>query len=65
MGKTLLTFVEDVYEDLELWYPLLRLQEAGYAMRLAAPEIRSYTGKHGYPAASDLLLKEARSDDFC
>jgi len=61
MSKTLLTFVEEIYEDLELWYPLLRLQEAGYAMRIAAPEIRTYSGKHGYPAASDLLLKEAHS----
>ncbi|NBR85265.1 MAG: type 1 glutamine amidotransferase [Verrucomicrobia bacterium] len=65
MSKTLLTFVEDIYEDLELWYPLLRLQEAGYGMRLAAPELRTYVGKHGYPATSDLLLSEAHSEDFC
>lgn len=65
MSKTLLTFVDDVYEDLELWYPMLRVQEAGYAMRLAALEIKTYEGKHGYPAKSDLLLSEARSQDFC
>jgi len=65
MAKTLLTLVDDIYEDLELWYPLLRLQEAGYSMRLAALELRTYTDKHGYPAASDLLLKDARSQDFC
>jgi protease I len=65
MPKTLLTFVDDVYEDLELWYPMLRLQEAGYSVRVAAVELRSYTGKHGYPARSDLQLKDARSADFC
>ena len=65
MQKTLLTFVEDIYEDLELWYPRLRLEEAGYAMRVAAPEIKTYKGKHGYPANSDLLLKDAHSQDFC
>lgn len=65
MPKTLLTFVDDVYEDLELWYPKVRLEEAGYAMRLAALELRTYTGKHGYPATSDLLIKNARSQDFC
>jgi protease I len=64
MSKTLLTFVDDIYEDLELWYPKLRCEEAGYAMRLAAPEIKTYHGKHGYPAKSDLLLKDARSEDF-
>lgn len=64
MTKPLLTFVEETYEDLELWYPLLRVQEAGHTMRLAAPELRTYTGKHGYPATSDLLLAEARSEEF-
>jgi protease I len=65
MQKTLLTFVEDIYEDLELWYPKLRLEETGYAMRMAGPEIKTYKGKHGYPAKSDLLLDDARSQDFC
>jgi len=39
MQKTLLTFVDDVYEDLELWYPKLRLEEAGFGMRVAGPEL--------------------------
>ncbi len=65
MRKTLLTFVDDSYEDLELWYPKLRCEEAGYAMRLAATEIKTYKGKHGYPATSDLSLKNANSQDFC
>jgi protease I len=65
MQKTILTFVEDIYEDLELWYPKLRLEEAGYDTRLAAPEIKTFKGKHGYPAKSDLLLSEARSESFC
>jgi protease I len=64
MPKDLLTFVDDIYEDLELWYPLLRLQEAGYSTRIAAHEIKTYIGKHGYPVASDLLLKDANSKDF-
>src|SRR5271169_6392012 len=64
-NKTLLAFLDDVYEDLELWYPKLRLEEGGYALKCAAPEIKTYAGKHGYPAASDLLLKDARSEDFC
>ncbi|HMP82787.1 MAG TPA: protease, partial [Verrucomicrobiota bacterium] len=40
MNKTLLTFVDDIYEDLELWYPKLRVEEAGYSMRIAAHEIK-------------------------
>jgi len=65
MQKTLLTFVDDLYEDLELWYPKLRLEEAGYATRMAAVEIKTYKGKHGYPATADLLINDARSEDFC
>jgi deglycase len=65
MQKIVLTFVDDLYEDLELWYPKLRLAEAGYAMRLAAHEIRTFKGKHGYPATADLLLSNTRSPDFC
>ena len=65
MQKTLLTFVDEIYEDLELWYPKLRCEEAGYAMRVAAPEIKNYKGKHGYPAKSDLLLEDVNSQNFC
>jgi protease I len=65
MQKTLLTFIEELYEDLELWYPKLRLEEAGYMMRMAAPELKTYSGKHGYPASAELLLSDVRSLDFC
>ncbi len=64
MPSQLLAFIDDIYEDLELWYPKLRLEEAGYSTRLAARELRSYAGKHGYPAKADLLLDDARSEDF-
>lgn len=65
MQKNLLAFVDDIYEDLELWYPRLRLEEAGYGLRLAATELKIYSGKHGYPAQSDLPLKDAESKNFC
>ncbi len=65
MRKTLLTFVDDFYEDLELWYPKIRLEEDGYSMRLAALTVKSYVGKHGYPAVADALISELHSNDFC
>jgi protease I len=64
-NKTVLAFLDDIYEDLELWYPKLRLEEAGYAVTCAAPELKTYAGKHGYPATADLVLRDARSRDFC
>jgi protease I len=49
-SKTLLAFLDEVYEDLELWYPKLRLEEAGCALECAALGMKTYTGKHGCPA---------------
>ncbi len=34
----ILIFVDDIYEDLELWYPKLRLEEAGARVTVAGPE---------------------------
>ena len=65
MQKMLLAFGDDVYEDLELWYPKLRLEEAGYGTQLAGPERRTFVGKHGYPATADLRIAGARSEDYC
>ncbi|HEX9045697.1 MAG TPA: type 1 glutamine amidotransferase domain-containing protein [Verrucomicrobiae bacterium] len=63
--KAVLAFLDDVYEDLELWYPKLRLEEAGYAVKCAAPELRTYIGKHGYPAQADLRLADVQAEEFC
>lgn len=64
-GKRFLLFVGDDYEDLELWYPRLRLIEAGAQVTVAGPEANCrYLGKHGYPCTSDAAIREMRSGDF-
>lgn len=65
MQTTVLALVDDLYEDLELWYPKLRLEEAGFSTRLAGPSLKTCAGKHGYPASADLLISAARSADYC
>lgn len=64
MQKMLLTFVDDLYEDLELWYPRIRLEEAGYGMDVASMVPGTFKGKHGYPAASTRLIPDAKSTDY-
>src|SRR5256886_1738194 len=64
MSRTILTFVDDLYEDLELWYPRLRLEEAGYQTRLAGSEMKTFRGKNGYPASAEALLNDVKSADF-
>ena len=47
-GQRILMFVGDIYEDLELWYPRLRLIEAGAEVVVAGPVAgETYAGKHG------------------
>jgi len=64
-GKRVLILVADVYEDLELWYPKLRLAEAGASVVVAGPRAgTSYAGKHGYPCVSDAAIAEVTAADF-
>jgi protease I len=61
----LLMFVEDDYEDLELWYPKLRFAEAGAHVTVAGPEMgRKYQSKHGYPCAADAAIADMEASDF-
>jgi protease I len=64
-GQKILMFVGDVYEDLEVWYPKLRLIEAGAKVVAAGPEAgKTYAGKHGYPCVSDAAIADMRAPDF-
>ena len=64
-GKRVLAFVGEQYEDLELWYPKLRLQEAGATVVVAGPaEGATYAGKHGYPCVAEARLSELGAGSF-
>ncbi len=58
-------FVEHEYEDLELWYPKLRLEEAGAKVTVAGPELgATYRGKHGYPCVTNGEISAMKAEDF-
>ena len=60
-----LCLVGDSYEDLELWYPKLRIEEASGHVTLAGRQQgHEYTGKHGYPCVSDAAIGDMEADDF-
>ena len=64
-GCRVLVLVGDAYEDLELWYPKLRLEEAGAIVTLAGPLAgQVYAGKHGYPCTSDAAIADVESTHF-
>ena len=64
-GRHVAILAEDLYEDLELWYPLLRLREAGAEAVVVVPGPgRTHTSKHGYPVEVDRLAGEVDVTDF-
>src|SRR6266508_3994582 len=63
-GKRILFFAAPLYEDLELWYPKIRLEEEGYACCVAGLGEPSYQGKRGYPVKPDASVDEVDASDF-
>ena len=63
--RSILLFVHDIYEDLELWYPKLRLEEAGFKTTVAGPEAGvTYSGKHGYPCKAEAAFDSIDAHRF-
>jgi protease I len=56
--KIVAILVGPEYEDLEVWYPKLRLEAAGYSAPLVGAAGTTYRGKHGYPALVERSLAE-------
>lgn len=63
-GAVVGVFVEKDYQDLEVWYPALRLREAGATVLLIGATSREYKGKYGYPAVADRLAAEVTAGDL-
>ncbi|WP_018922305.1 type 1 glutamine amidotransferase domain-containing protein [Salsuginibacillus kocurii] len=64
-GKRVLALVDDEFEDLELWYPVLRLQEEGAAVDLAGKEEKKvYMGKYGVHATADISFASMKPADY-
>lgn len=63
-GRTILLFCAAQYEDLELWYPKLRLEEEGARTVVAGLGERSYTGKRGYPCTPDASVDTVEAAAF-
>src|SRR3954465_15425572 len=64
-GLRFLMIVGDEYEDLELWYPKLRLAEAGAHVIVAGPKADiTYRGKRGCPCRSDASSALMECEDF-
>ncbi len=57
--------VDNLYQEMEVWVPLYRFQEAGAQVVVVAAEAgKTYTSKLGYPVKSDISYDQANAADF-
>lgn len=64
-GKKVAVLVADLYQEMEVWYPLLRFREDGAeAVAVGAEAGKSYASKKGYPVVADKSLGEVSVADF-
>jgi len=64
-GKRVAILAENLYQELELWYPLLRMREAGAEVKVVGTgSATTYTSKHGYPASVDVAASDVTAADF-
>jgi protease I len=64
-GVRAAVLVEQMYQELEVWYPIYRLREAGCKVIVVGPEAgKEYASKLGYPVKADKAAKDVSADDF-
>ena len=64
LDKTIAVLAEQQYEDLELWYPVLRFREAGARVEIVGAGKDHYDSKHGYPVKVTAQADQVRGTDF-
>ena len=64
-GKKIAILVDQIYQDLEVWYPYYRLQEAGARIvTVGAKAGETYHGKYGYPIVCEKSYEQVTASDF-
>lgn len=60
-GIRVAVLVADMYQELEFWYPYLRLKEEGAEVVAVGPEAKEYKSKLGYPVQAELGARDVRA----
>jgi len=64
-GKRIAVLVADQYQEMEVWYPLLRFREdSAETVAVGDGAGKTYTSKKGYPVVADKSIAEVSARDF-
>ncbi|WP_078380412.1 type 1 glutamine amidotransferase domain-containing protein [Sutcliffiella halmapala] len=64
-NRKIIQLVSDDFEDLELWYPVLRLREEGATVVIAGEKAKeTYIGKYGVPIESDVSFHDIDPNEY-
>jgi protease I len=64
-NKRIAVLAADLYQEMEIWYPLLRFREDGAeTVAVGAEAGKTYSSKKGYPVVSDVSIADVRAADF-
>lgn len=64
MSRKVAILVENLYQEMEVWYPAYRLREAGFQTVFVGTGNAEYKSKVGYPVKAEADIKEAKAADF-
>ena len=56
--------VEELYQEMEVWYPAYRLREAGHKTVFDGTGKPEYKSKLGYPVKADRDVREVKAGEF-
>lgn len=65
LKKRIAVLVADQYQELEVWYPLLRFREDGAETNAIGAEAgKTYNSKKGYPVVADRSIADVHASEY-